>query len=78
MADVNTTLNKTVYLYESKNLVIVYSCMLIASTIAVVIGAFSFHTNGASYDASVSTFAIAMQNPEVCIFSIPLDPFTFV
>jgi hypothetical protein len=65
MTNVNTTSTETVYLYESRNLIAVYSCMLVARTAAVLIGAFSFHSNGVSYDTNVSTFAITMQNPEV-------------
>jgi hypothetical protein len=66
MANATITSTEKVYLYESKNLIIVYSCVLVASIAAVFIGAFSLHSNGISYDTSVSTFAITMQNPEVC------------
>jgi hypothetical protein len=65
IANVTTTSTETVYLYESMNLVLVYSFVLGTSAIAVLIGTFAFHSNGVGHDAHVSTFAVTMQNPEV-------------
>ena len=65
IANVTTTSTETVYLYEATNLILVYSIVLATSAAAVLFGTFAFYSNGVGYDASVSTFAVTMQNPEV-------------
>jgi hypothetical protein len=72
VVNVTTTSTETVYLYESMNLVLVYSFVLGTSAIAVLIGTFAFLSNGVGHDAHVSTFAVSMQNPEVKSPSITL------
>jgi hypothetical protein len=65
LANVTSTSTETVYLYEAKNLILVYSFVLASSAIAVSISAFAFISNGIGHDADVSTFAATLQNPEV-------------
>jgi hypothetical protein len=74
MANVTTTSTETVYLYEPLNLILVYSFVLGSSTIAVLCGMFAFYSNGVSHDASVSTFAVTMQDPEACCSLFDLNP----
>ncbi|RFU31192.1 hypothetical protein B7463_g5137, partial [Scytalidium lignicola] len=63
--NVTSTTIETVYLYEPLNLIYVYCFVVSASLFAVLLGAYAIHDNGAVYDDNVSTFAIAMQSPEV-------------
>lgn len=51
-----------------KIFIIVYSCLLVASAAAVLVGAFEFYLNGIAYDTNVSNFAITMQNLEISGF----------
>lgn len=63
--DVTTTTTATVYLYEPTNLILSYGFALLFSTTSVLVGIVALRHNGISHDASVSTFAIAMQSDEV-------------
>ena len=51
-----------------KIFIIVYSCLLVASAAAVLVGAFEFYLNGIAYDTNVSNFAITMQILEISGF----------
>lgn len=65
IANVTTTSMETVYIYEATNLILIYSFVLATSAAVVLFGTFALYSNGVDYDASVSTFAITMQNPDV-------------
>ncbi|CZR68527.1 uncharacterized protein PAC_18426 [Phialocephala subalpina] len=73
--DVTTTTAATVYLYEPTNLILSYGFALLFSTTSVLIGIVALRHNGISHDASVSTFAIAMQSDEIkdALGKHPLD-----
>jgi hypothetical protein len=68
--NVTGTTSETVYLYEPKNLVFVYCFVISLSLLAVLLGIYAIHDNGVVYDDNISTFGIAMQNPEVHIYRL--------
>lgn len=65
IAEVTATTEATVYLYNPSNLWIAYGLAILFSTFSVLVGGYALRRNRASYDACVSTFAIAMQDEEV-------------
>jgi hypothetical protein len=54
-----------VYTYQPRNLFVSYGLAILFSVLSVGVGVYSFHRNGASYDASFSSISVAMQNVEV-------------
>lgn len=75
MANVTITTSKTVYNYEPRFLFISYGLAILSSTAAVLLGSFAFSQNGVSHDATVSSIATAMRNPEVsCLSFFTISP----
>lgn len=59
------TTEATVYLYKPSNLWVAYGLAILFGTFSVLVGSHALWRNGVSYDACISTFAIAMQHEEV-------------
>lgn len=68
MVDANFTTIQNVYDYRPQNLLISYGIVFVFTLVALILGVFSFHRNGTSYDILVSTIGTCMQNPEVSPF----------
>lgn len=69
MVEVNatSTMEGSTYLYEPRNLALVYCFVVSTSAVVIAMGVYALHDNGVFYHNNVSTFALAMQNPEVYI-----------
>ena len=56
-------------MYEATNLFLAYGLAILFTIVSVIFGSYAFYLNGVSHDATVSTFAATMQNPEVSSFA---------
>ncbi|KAJ4303144.1 hypothetical protein N0V90_002036 [Kalmusia sp. IMI 367209] len=63
----NVTSHKllTIYIYRPANLIIAYGISIFLCAGSVIVGMYAFWINGVAYDTKLTTFGVAMQQPEI-------------